>query len=138
MKTGFVGEKGLAVVRLPELADTEEAGKAVAHFHDLIENNAAGLPLGKFAPEIVAVDGAVGEPHSAMPVMVGNFVGVLLERKVARIWGAIGVEDRIQTGLGPAGENVVREMRTSNLDTNAVGLAGKADVRRGGGTGGGD
>ena len=104
---GFVGEQGPGVVRLPELAETQEADGTGAGFQNRVEDDTAGLLFGNFPPKIVAVDGAVGKPHTAVPVVIRNLGRVLFERKIARVARTVGVKDRVETRLGPAGVEVV-------------------------------
>ena len=70
---GFVREKNFRVVGFPAMTEAEDTARAVAGFEDRIEDDAPGLLLGNFTPEIMAVHGTVSEPDAAMPVVIGNF-----------------------------------------------------------------
>ena len=75
----------------------------------------------------MAVHGTVSEPDAAMPVVIGNFSRVFLERKIARVARAVGIKNWIQAGLRPTGVDVIGEMAAADFDPNAVGVTGEGD-----------
>jgi hypothetical protein len=67
----------------------------------------------------------VGEPGAAVPIVIRNFSRDFLERKIARVARAVGIKNRIQARLPPAGVDVAGEMFSADRNADAVVLPGE-------------
>ena len=128
---GLIREQWRAIRRFPATPGAQQPRRAVAGLKDAFEGDPPGFLFGQFTPKVVPVDQTMGEPHSAVPIVIGHFRRIGFERIVARVTCAVGVENRVKAGLRPARVDVVREVTSADLDPHAVRLRGEGDCIRG-------